>query len=132
MPYCRKCGSEIKEEMTFCPECGTPVKVTKVESTEFFKNEKSEKNEKNEKNEKQEKMEKGEQPEKHEKQPYGVLGPLIGGFILILVGFMFYLTVSGTITIHSVFPVFLIIVGAVIILGVIAGTVMARKRNPTP
>jgi len=25
MPYCRKCGTEMKEDVRFCPKCGTPV-----------------------------------------------------------------------------------------------------------
>ncbi|UCF58887.1 MAG: zinc-ribbon domain-containing protein [Candidatus Bathyarchaeota archaeon] len=25
MPYCRKCGSELKEDAKFCSKCGTPV-----------------------------------------------------------------------------------------------------------
>jgi uncharacterized membrane protein YvbJ len=127
MPYCKKCGTEIKEGMAFCPECGTPVKVTEARTADYYKNEKDEKGEKNEK---QEKMEKGEHPEKYETRPYGFLGPLVGGVILILIGFMFYLTVTGTVTIHSFFPFFLIVVGVLIIFGVLAGTAMARKRNP--
>lgn len=27
LPYCRKCGSELKEEMKFCPKCGTAVSL---------------------------------------------------------------------------------------------------------
>ena len=30
MPYCEKCGNEIDEETTFCPKCGTNVKVPSV------------------------------------------------------------------------------------------------------
>jgi len=26
MPYCWKCGAELKEEDKFCPKCGTPTK----------------------------------------------------------------------------------------------------------
>ena len=132
MPYCRKCGSEVDEEMTFCSQCGTAINVTETASTERYISEKAEKQEKQEKNEKEEKMEKGEQQEKYETQQLGILGPLIGGFILIIVGFMFYLAVSGAINIRSIFPFFLIIIGGIVILGVAIGTVMARKKNPMP
>ena len=132
MPYCRKCGSEVNEEMTFCPKCGTAMKVAETASTERYISEKAEKQEKHEKNEKEEKMEKGEPQEKYEKQEFGVLGPLIGGFILIVVGFMFYLAVSGAINVCSIFPFFLIIIGGIVILGVAIGAVMARKKNPMP
>ena len=129
MPYCRKCGSEIKEEMAFCPKCGTAVKVTETVSTERYRSEKAEKQEKNEK---EKKMEKDQQQEKHEKQEFGVLGSLIGGFILIIIGFMFYLEISGTINVRSIYPFLLIIIGGIVLLGVVIGTVMARKKNPMP
>ena len=132
MPYCRKCGSEVNEEMTFCPKCGTAINVTEAVPIERYISEKAEKQEKHEKNEKEEKMEKGEPQEKYEKQQFGVLGPLIGGFILIIVGFMFYLAVSGAINMRSIFPFFLIIIGGIVILGVAIGAVMARKKNPMP
>jgi len=27
MPYCKKCGKEIPEDATYCPECGSPVQA---------------------------------------------------------------------------------------------------------
>jgi len=135
MPYCHKCGSEVKEEMTFCPQCGAILRAKEARQHEYYvseKAEKQEKYEKQEKDEKEEKMEKGEQPEKYEKKEYSILGPLVGGVILILLGFMFYLAVSGIINVRSVFPFFLIIIGAIVILGVAIGAVMARKKNPMP
>ena len=135
LPYCHKCGSEVKEENAFCPRCGASLKAaapTPPRHPEYYSHEKSEKQEKQEKHEKEEKMEKGEQQEKYEKQEYGVLGPLVGGVILILVGFLLYLGVSGVIDISSIWPVFLIIIGAMVILGVAVGAVMARKKNPRP
>jgi len=135
MPYCHKCGSEVKEENSFCPKCGATLKAGAPRSArppEPYRSEKAEKHEKHEKHEKEEKMEKGEPQEKHEKQQFGVLGPLIGGFILIVVGFMFYLAVSGAINVRSIFPFFLIIIGGIVILGVAIGAVMARKKNPMP
>ena len=129
MPYCQKCGSEVNENMTFCPKCGVALKVTEPRPPERYRSEKAEKHEKHEK---EEKMEKGEQPEKFEKKEYSVLGPLIGGSILILLGVMFYLAASGVLKLSSIFPFFLIIIGAIVILGVAIGAVRARKKNPMP
>ncbi|MDH5690236.1 MAG: zinc-ribbon domain-containing protein [Candidatus Bathyarchaeota archaeon] len=132
MSYCQKCGSEVKEDMTFCPKCGAALKVTEPRPPERYRTEKAEKQEKHEKQEKEEKMEKGEQPEKFEKKEYSVLGPLIGGSILILVGFMFYLATAGVLNLRSIFPFFLIIIGAIVILGVTIGAVRAREKHPRP
>ena len=135
MPYCQKCGSEVKEDMTFCPQCGAALKVEEAMPPERYRSEKAEKQEKQEKHEKrekEEKMEKGERQEKYEKQEYGVLGPLIGGVILIIVGLLFYLSVAGIFSWESIGPFFLIIIGVIVIMGVIIGAVMARGRNPRP
>jgi len=135
MPYCQKCGSEVKEDMTFCPKCGAALKAGEPRPPmppERYRSEKAEKEEKHEKHEKEEKMEKGEQQEKYEKQQFGVLGPLIGGAILILIGFLLYLAVSGVLDIHSIFPFVLIIIGAIVILGVTIGAVRAREKHPRP
>jgi F0F1-type ATP synthase assembly protein I len=136
MPYCHKCGSEVNEKNSFCPKCGAALKAgspSQPMSPERYRNEKAEKQEKQEKHEKDEKTEKGgAQQEKYEKHEYGFLGPLIGGVVLILVGFMLYLAVSGSFSFRSIFPFFLIIIGAIVILGVLVGSVMAKRRNPRP
>jgi uncharacterized membrane protein YvbJ len=128
MPYCPKCGSEVNEKMAFCPKCGATLKATAAKPDERYRNEKGEKEEKYEKHEKYE----GEKTEKYEKQDYSVFGSLIGGCILILVGVMFYLAVTGSLHLRSMFPFFLIIVGAIVILGVLVGAVKAREKNPKP
>lgn len=135
MPYCHKCGSEVKKENAFCPQCGASLKAEAPSPPmhpERYRSEKAEKQEKNEKNEKEEKMEKNEQQEKYEKQDFGVVGPLVGGVILILVGFMLYLAVSGIFSVRAVFPFVLIIIGAIVIIGVAVGASRAKGRNPKP
>jgi H+/gluconate symporter-like permease len=130
MPYCHKCGSEVKKEDLFCPNCGTSLKVGESMPYMYTKPSRGEKAEKQEKQEKEEKNEKDEQQEKREKQEFSILGPLIGGAILILIGFMSYLTISGMLNWRSIAPFILIIIGAIIIIGVIFGILMARGRNP--
>lgn len=133
MPYCPKCGSEVKEEMVFCSKCGAALKVKESSSSmsaEHYRGEKAEKQEKQEKQEKNEKNEKEEQQEKYEKQQYGILGPLVGGLIMILIGVMFYLSLIGVFTFRSIFPFVLIIIGAIVIIGVLVGSFMAKGRNP--
>ena len=132
MPYCQKCGTKVSENMDFCPQCGAALKVTATRPAERYRSEKAEIEEKHEKDEKEEKMEKGEKTEKYEKQEYSIFGSLIGGSILILLGLMFYLTVAGTISLRSIFPVFLIIIGVIVILGVIIGAVRAKGKHPRP
>ena len=126
MAYCPKCGSGVSEEMTFCPQCGVALKVEEALPPVHYRSEKAEKQEKHEKREKEEKGE----PEKYEKREFGVLGPLIGGLIMILVGFMSYLVTTGAITFRSVIPYVLVIIGLIVIVGVVAGAVMAKGRHP--
>jgi len=136
MPYCHKCGSEVKEEDTFCPQCGANLKAgaaaPPTPTEVYYRHEKGEKEEKHEKNEKDEKMEKGEHAEKYEGGDYSVLGPLIGGFVLILVGLALYLTVTGVLEFSSIFPLVLVVVGVVVILGVVAAAFTAKGKSPRP
>ncbi len=136
MPYCSKCGTKVREEMAFCPQCGAALKVEQppteaVSAPAPYSAEKTEKHEKREKEEKGEKREKEEKAEKHEKREFGVIGPLIGGLILIFVGFLFYLQVTGFLGRQVASALFLIIVGILIIVGALYTAMMAARRNPS-
>ena len=128
MSYCPKCGAKVREEMAFCPRCGTPLKVekppTEAAPPARYRSEKAEKAEKREKEEKEEKT------EKHEKREFGVIGPLIGGLILIFAGLMFYLAVTGYLRWQAIWPLFLVIIGIIIIVGTVYAAMTATRRNP--
>ncbi len=124
MEYCPKCGSKIDEEMAFCPKCGVALKAGQVSAearpTTYRRHEKDEKDEKHEKG------------EKHEKRGYSFLGPLIGGLVLIVIGLTSYLEITGYADRRSVWAVFFVVIGVIIIVGAIYGSMMASKRNPRP
>jgi len=122
MPYCSKCGAEVREEMAFCSKCGTSLKVARAPAPY-----RAEKGEKTEKSEKEEKMEK---TEKYEKREVGFMGPLIGGLILVCLGSLFYLAVAGLLRFQNIWPLFLIVAGILIIVGIIYGVIMAARRQP--
>ena len=130
MPYCQKCGTKVGEEMAFCAKCGATLEIKT--STAEARPSGHYRSEKSEKGEKREKEEKGEKTEKHEKREFGILGPLIGGLILILVGFMLYLAVTGYLRWQVIWPLFIIIVGVVIIVGAVYGAITAARRQPRP
>jgi len=115
MPYCPKCGTEVSEEMAFCPKCGAPLKGPPA----GYRPEKAEKSEKEEKREK---------TEKYEKREFGVIGPLIGGLILIFLGLMFYLELTGFARREILWAFFFVIIGIIIIIG----AVYAARRHPRP
>lgn len=125
MPYCPKCGVEVSEEMDFCTQCGARLKSSPVRV-------RREKAEKEEKREKQEKGEKVEKAEKYEKREFGYVGPLVGGVILIFVGVMSYLVAIGRIHVRDWGPVFLIVVGIIILVFGFYAAFVAAKRSPRP
>jgi uncharacterized membrane protein YvbJ len=130
MVYCPKCGNEVDEAMTFCPRCGAPLKAeapVQVASTPR-RGEKAEKGEKQEKHEKQE-PEKGE---KHEKGEYGFVGWLVGGLILILIGFFALLQFAGYFTSGIMWALVLLIIGVIVIIAAVYFTSRARQRYPSP
>jgi predicted lipid-binding transport protein (Tim44 family) len=134
MVYCPKCGNEVDEAMAFCPRCGAPLKTaapaqaTPAQAAPVLqRNEKAEKGEKQEKHEKQE-PEKGE---KHEKGQYGFVGWLVGGLILILIGFFALLQISNIITSGISWAIVLLIIGVVVIIAAVYFASMARKRYPS-
>ncbi len=132
MSYCPKCGNKVEENMTFCPRCGAPLKgeaPTRVASAPApRRGEKSEKGEKQEKREKQE-PEKGEKSEKGE---FGYIGWLIGGLILIVIGFFALLRFAGYLTSGLEGGLILLVIGVIVIIAAVYLTSMARKRSPPP
>lgn len=134
MSFCPKCGNKVDENMAFCPRCGASLKgaipppppgPTPAQPYQR-RNEKSEKNEKNEKDQR-------EKGEKQEKGEYGFVGYLIGGLILITVGFFSLLQITGSpLTSGGDFALMLVIIGIIIIIGAIYVTMVARKHSPKP
>ena len=130
MSYCPKCGSKVDEEMSFCPKCGAPLKVEKPATvtletgpTAYRRDEKSEKEEKAEKHEKREKH------EKHEKREYGFMGPLIGGVILLFLGWALYLNATN-VRADVVWALFFVLIGLLVIVGGVYAAIMAARRHP--
>ncbi|NWG11054.1 zinc ribbon domain-containing protein [Candidatus Bathyarchaeota archaeon] len=132
MANCPKCGAKVTEEMAFCPKCGAPLKAEKpkeqppaapVPPTVY-------RGEKAEKHEKEEKGEKGEKAEKHEKREFTFIGPLIGGLVLIFLGFMAYMQVSGMLGREIAWATFLVVIGIIIIVAGIYAWMVASRRYP--
>ena len=143
--YCHKCGSELPPGATFCPVCGTPVYSAPPTGTSqppptsttppppsqqpppyYDRHAYREWRRQQRYNEK---GEKGEKNEKGEKGGAGgsVIGPLIGGAILIWLGITFYLQQIGYLT-GNWWALFLVGVGIIIILqGVL---IYSRHRRP--
>lgn len=89
--------------------------------------------EKEEKREKQEKQEKGENYEKgetYEKRESSFIGPLIGGLIVIFLGILLYLQVTGYLGIEMAGALFFVIIGVIVIAAGLYAASVARKRHP--
>ena len=131
MSYCPKCGNQVDEKMAFCPRCGAPLKVeAPVQAPQAPAPPRGEKAEKGEKQEKHEKEE-PEKGEKHEKGEYGFIGWLVGGVILILIGFFALLQLGGYLSWGAGWALVLLVIGVMVIIAAVYLTGMARKRYPT-
>jgi hypothetical protein len=130
MSYCPKCGNKVEENMTFCPRCGAPLKAEAPVQVAAAprRGEKAEKGEKQEKHEKQE-PEKGE---KHEKGEYGFVGWLVGGLILVLIGFFALLRIGGYLASGLEWALLLLVIGVIVIIAAVYFTSMGRRRYPHP
>ncbi len=132
MSYCPKCGNKVDETMTFCPRCGNSLKVgapaQAAPAAPAPYRQRGEKAEKGEKHEKQE-PEKGE---KHEKGEYGFIGWLIGGLILIIIGFFALLRIIGYLTAGMDMAFGFLIIGVIVIIAAVYLSSMARRRSPAP
>lgn len=112
MPYCPKCGKEVKEDAVFCPYCGQTLKAGEHV---VYARARDEKDERGEKGEKQEKNEKNEKSEKNEGAG-GMWGGVMGGLILLWLGVTFLLRQYNYILMNDWWNIFLIGLGAIIIL----------------
>jgi uncharacterized membrane protein YvbJ len=128
MPYCPKCGNEVQENMAFCPRCGAPLKMEAPPQAAPAPAPK--RVEKGEKQEKQEKHE-PEKGEKHEMNQAGFIGLVIGGLVLIILGFFAYLKVTNIVTNEMSSALTLLIIGLIIIVVGIYVASMARRRYPS-
>jgi len=147
VPYCSKCGSEIGENMEFCPKCGAALKGEQPRDFERWGKEFGERmaqkgrefgermserarRRAERKAERDEKYEKYEKTEVHEKHEFAFIGPLIGGLILIFLGLMLYLQVTGRLNAALVGAIFFIVIGVIIIAaGIFAATITKRRRT---
>jgi uncharacterized Zn finger protein (UPF0148 family) len=130
MSECKKCGYKVQEGMSFCPRCGAPLQAEAQPAEQRPMVQTRYRSEKAEKHEKQEKREKGE---KHEKGEHAFIGPFIGGVILIIIGLISFLQVTGAIspvTRETLWASFIIIVGVLLILGALYAIMITRRRNP--
>ena len=93
MPYCHKCGAEVREDAQFCPNCGTSLRAPAA--TPYSGKWRRDRGEKQEKDEKREKGEKNEKGEKQEKGEGSRISPIIGGLVLIWLGVTLYLAATG-------------------------------------
>lgn len=131
MPYCPKCGNEIQENMAFCPRCGAPLKMeAPPQPAPVPAPQRVEKAEKGEKGEKQEKHE-PEKGEKREMNQFGFVGLVIGGLVLIILGFFAYLRVANIVTDGMSSALTLLIIGLIVIVVGIYVASMARRRYPS-
>lgn len=135
MPNCPKCGAKVTEEMNFCANCGAALipspppaqVVAPAPAPQPSRQEKGEKDEKHEKGEKGETREKAEKGEKHEKQQGGYLGSIIGGIVLIVLGVLTYLSITGVVIGAWMWAAFFIVIGIIVIIYAVA---VAMRRNP--
>lgn len=111
MPYCPKCGSEVDEGMAFCPKCGASLKAEKpADWREQWREQRRQWRE-----QRKEARHQWRQAEWHEKREYAFVGPLIGGLVLIVLGFLFYLAATTSLNLQVVEAVFWIIIGLIIL-----------------
>jgi hypothetical protein len=143
---CPKCDKEVSEEMAFCPKCGTALKGEQPSDVgksaqefggrmaqkgrEFGKRMTARASRRAERMARRE--EKYESYEKSEIREFAFVGPLIGGLILVFLGLMLYLQVTGSLNVQIVAALFFVVIGIIIILAAIYATTMLRRRYPNP
>jgi uncharacterized membrane protein YvbJ len=137
MPHCPKCGAEVDEKMVFCPKCGASLQMKQpADYREEWRARRREWREQRREARRQrmqtEKREKGEYWEKTEKHEHMLIGPLIGGLILIVLGILVYFSLSGSLNGQVLGASFLVLVGIVIIGFALYIALILERRHPKP
>ena len=110
--FCQNCGLELPTGASFCPRCGTTTAGGAPQQPSTYYRRRDHRHEKYEKQEKHEKNEKGEKGGRGG----NVIGPIVGGLILIWLGITFYLQQAGTISSDHWWAYFVAGIGVIIIL----------------
>ena len=125
--YCVSCGAALVPGAAFCAKCG--ARVGSVPPAGAPPSTYRARDYGREKHEKQEKQEKQEKDEKHEKGRSGsIIGPIIGGLILIWLGVTFFLQQSNYLPSDNWWAYFVSGIGVILIVYGIA--IYATRRRP--
>ena len=127
MPYCLKCGSEIEDKMTFCPDCGTQLKDAEPTNAASFTP--SPKQETPPPTEEHQKPAPPPKIKKHDRPDNGFIKYIVSGLILFTFG------VSATIEITNpalgageLLTITLLAIGIILILGAVYYALSGRKH----
>lgn len=101
---CWRCSTQAADDASFCPKCGASLQGPQAQPSPSYREYRHEKHEKREKEEKHEKGREGD-----------VTGAIVGGTVLIWLGFSFYLSEMRYIPSESWWAYFLVGLGAILI-----------------
>ena len=126
MQYCLKCGNKVDETMTFCPNCGTQLKVTAP--SQAPPTEPNEGQKKAEENAQKEKHEYSEDAGRQKKAEHDFVYFLAEGLILITVGvFAIRELTNPALMSGQYLSIMLVIIGLIVVLAAVYATFSGRK-----
>lgn len=121
MPYCPKCGASLRAQPP------ADWREQWRESQREWRDRRRELREQREQARERHYEEKWEETEKHER---GIIGPLVGGVILIFLGLLFYYSITGTLRGEVLLASFLIVIGLIVIATAVYEATIAMRRHP--
>jgi len=126
MPNCPSCGAEINEEMAFCPKCGASLKVQQpADQSQPRRESRREWRER-----RRELREQRREARRYEKHEHGLVGPLIGGLVLVFLGLMFYYFTTSSYNVEVLLASFFVLIGLIVIGAALYGVIVAARRHP--
>jgi predicted lipid-binding transport protein (Tim44 family) len=121
MPNCPICGNNVEDTMTFCPNCGGPLKTTtpqtQTQPTPIAQSN-TKADQPPEKN-----------PKPKEKGEHSFISYLIAGLVLIVFGAFSVLSISGFFAGGTGWTIMLVLIGVIIIGGALYTVVPILKHN---